>query len=106
MGTLRVSTSVDQMRNVQSRARFEVAEFATRCGEKKVEGSTAQTVLKRIVRLGAGRATSGWLELSSLTRGADGSALFFSPSAQQTLFRQLRSLQASPTGGLETGHAN
>ena len=106
MGTPRASASLDQIRNVQSRARFGVVEAGTQCAADSFEDSCISTEAERVVRLGVTTATSCDVVLSSLTSGADGRDLFFSASAQHALFGQLPCLQAWPIGGLETGQAD
>ena len=104
MGTPPASGSLDQIRNVQRKARFGVAKLAIRNCDKSVERSTASTGIKQVIR--AVTATSCWSTLLPLASGGFGKALFFSALAQQALFGQLPGLQLSPIGGLETGHAD
>lgn len=104
MGTPPASGSLDQMRNVQRKARFGVKAM-TPCAAASAERSIGRTGTKQVVRLGVTMATSWEVGLSSLTYGGDGRDLFFSASAQHALFGQLPCLQAWPIGGLETGQA-
>src|ERR1700747_1409771 len=105
MGTPPASGSLDQIRNVQRKARFGVAEFTTRRGDKAAACSFAHTATEQVVRLGATTAVSCWLAPSSFASGSEGRDLFFSAFAQHDLLGQLPGLQALPMGGLETGQA-
>lgn len=92
MGTPPASNALDQMRNVQSRARFGIAEYASVCCDKLYRGPSARTGATHVRTIGVTTATNDWLAVSSFAAGTDGSDLFLSAAAQHALLGQLPGL--------------
>gem|GEM_PF-4770976 len=57
MGTPLASNALDQMRNVQNRVRFGVAEYASTCANKSVRQASARTGITDVIAAGATTAT-------------------------------------------------